>query len=433
MTLTLCVVNGAPQNSQDIENLIEEKKRNTPFRLQNAMQDFSAEMFSSLVEDTDSNLFFSPFSIHTALSMVYFGSPSDSQTHRELASLLRMPSDFYTEYATNYLQLLERYENLRIEGSSAIFDVANRMFKQVGFSVKRDYIALMKHFYKSKVEEVDFGTQEAVDIINEFVEDKTNGKIKNLLDRLDALTQMVIINAVYFKDNWKFQFDKRDTRPKKFAVDEDNTYTYDKTMHIRSQLRSANLPQLKARVLELPYEDESFRMLIVLPENPEDLYEVQQNLGQIDYKDLDRRLQLVLTRVQLPAFKVESRANLKSHLENLGVEAMFDASDADLSDISDAELYVSDVVHQANLEVNEEGSEAAAATAVVLATRAGGSPNREQSFIVNRPFFVIIQDTKYHINLFQGRIVDPEGRRSLRRFRDQKKRSSFTGDAVQFF
>ena len=134
----------------------------------------------------------------------------------------------------------------------------------------------------------------------------------------------------------------------------------------------------------------------------------------------------------MPAFKVESQVSLQPHLESLGVEALFDAQDADLSDIADAELSVSGVIHQANLEVNEEGSEAAAATAVVLVTRAGGGGNRERSFIVNRPFFVIIQDTRFHINLFQGRIVDPEGRRSLRSFKDQKKRSSFQEDAVNF-
>jgi serpin B len=401
-------------------SLLRANLASTPFRLSEGMNEFAQSIYDVISRDEIGNVIVSPFSLHTALSMVFFGSPSDSETHKELVKLLGMPTEHFIEYPYNYLALLAKYDNLK-RTSSVKVQSANKIYVDDTFEPKQDFLDLLSVFYRTRLDDVDFSdSPRAARIINQYVAAKTQGNINNLLEPhdVDGLTRMVIVNAIYFKGDWKNKFDKRQTRSRPFTV-AGETFNYPDTMTTRGNFGIANIAELDASVLELPYEDENFRMLIFLPNREEDgaVMDLDSKLRGFDMKSINRKLVYgPQVRVQIPKFKANSRAYMSDVLGQLGVSTLFDPNSADLSDLSDeAGLHVQKVIHQAEVEVNEEGSEASAATAVVIGTRSKAPRPRE--FIANRPFVFIIQDKEFNVPLFLGRIVDPSGKRVLGRKR----------------
>ncbi len=402
------------------------------FLLSDGMNAFAKATYKALADKSGGgNVALSPFSLHTALSMLFFGSPESSETHRELVRLLGMPTEHFMEYPYNFLTLAAKYDALQ-NSDKVKLQVANKMFVDDSFEPKQDFKDLLAVFYRSTVEEVDFGQANgarATQIINQFVRSKTQGKIPNLIQPgvLGDLTRLVLINAIYFKGNWKDQFEKHTTSAQPFTVG-GTTFQYPHTMFRKGVYGVANMPDLDAQVLELPYEDESFRMLIFLP-NSEDagaLRDVERRLPRANLSAIDSRMDYGQTRVFLPRFKVDSKAEMRQVLEKLGVKTLY--TDADLTDISDEEeLVVHAVIHQAEVEVNEKGSEAAAATAVVVGNRAATtSVVRPRVFRVDRPFLFMIQDKELNLPLFMGRVVDPSGQRRLQRSSNNQRRSRDT-------
>ena len=374
-----------------------------------------------LTRSSRDNLVFSPFSLHTALSMVYFGSPSDSETHREMARLLGMEPEHQDDYAFNILQLLQRYDGLRktLDGTNVEF--ANRIFLARGFSTRADYRQLMTTFYATDLTTVDFAEAErAAQEINSWVARKTGGIINDLVsaDGFSAFTRMIIVNAIYFKSNWKYQFDPSKTRTLPFRVSESLPPSPHSAMEQTGQFYSAELAELGTSVLELPYEDEDFVMLVFLPdeEGEDALRALEAAMPTIDLPTLERRMHQGKFKVQLPKFEADSRLDMNRALRQLGVHSLFD--NADLSDIADPrqtgeQLVVNSVKHRAAVEVSEEGTEAAAATAIDIDIRSH-RPVRTGEFIVDRPFIFMIKDRSLGVPLFMGRVVDPTGKQRLR-------------------
>ena len=412
-------VNRQQQCPVQVDPSILQRIESTPFRLGEGVNSFSNDIYAELAKTTNGNFAFSPFSLHTALAMTFFGSPADSLTHYELANVLGLRTRFAEDYSYNFLKLVLKYEELTKCGrDGARVSVANRIFADRSFEPKEAYTRFLGVFYRTNVTRVRFAdSANAAREVNRFVADKTDGLISRVLnaDDVDGLTKMVLVNALYFKSDWQYQFTKAATKPADFTVGEGETFRYARTMFNRGEFGTANLPEISSRILELPYTHPDLRMLVILPNEGVDVRDVGKNLDRLDMATLNRRLAYGPTMIQLPAFDASGEVEVSEVLKNLGVNTLFNPSQADLSDISDvADLAVDKVKHKAVVKVNEEGSEAAAVTSVGIGTRAAGAATSLTPFRVNRPFIFIIQDTESRVPLFVGRVTDPSGRRTLR-------------------
>merc|ERR1712066_1084635 len=237
--------------------------------------------------------------------------------------------------------------------------------------------------------------------INDLVSQKTEGKIKDLLleQDVDSLTKLILINVIYFKAQWKKAFDVEDSDYQIFnspLAGEVNT-TF---MHINDEFRIYEDPDQEFEILELPYADETMSMLIILPDSP--TAQISSKLEGFNFSAI-RDEKLRDAEVFIPKFKMKYQTYLKKKMTDLGAGEIF-SSESDLSGIGNQPLYVSEGVHQANIEVNEEGSEAAAATAVVVGVR---TIRRKKQFYADTPFLFMIYDFRHNVPLFAGKVVDP--------------------------
>jgi len=389
--------------------------------LSDPVNKFSKQMLRTLTskeEYNDENIIVSPFSIHTALSMLFYGSPKNTTTNDELAQLLNLSTDEGSEnqnYLFNYLYLLKFYNDARRIYNAEV-EIANKIFLQNGFDIKEHFKTLLEAFYLTSTQTTDFAkSEEAADTINEYVEKKTRGLIDEIITPQDVgiLTRLVLVNAIYFKANWKYQFNKRFTSPMFYnLLGNQGRVQHDRGMKVLAAFRSGDSEKLNSRILELPYDSEDFNMYILIPKNNtlESLNDLTQNynIDEIE-KSLKSSPSGQLLKVYMPAFETTFKTEMKDTLELMGVSTLFRTPN--LGDISDEPLYVSDVLHKAQVKINEEGSEAAAATGVIVNTRSGGpSFQRQPEFRVDQPFVFIIHDNANKLPLFIGRIINPSGK-----------------------
>merc|ERR1712012_592398 len=388
--------------------------------LSDPVNKFSKQMLRTLTskeEYNDENIIVSPFSIHTALSMLFYGSPKNTTTNDELAQLLNLSTDEGSEnqnYLFNYLYLLKFYNDARRIYNAEV-EIANKIFLQNGFDIKEHFKTLLEAFYLTSTQTTDFAKSEAADTINEYVEKKTRGLIDEIITPQDVgiLTRLVLVNAIYFKANWKYQFNKQFTSPMFYnLLGNQGRVQHERGMKKLAAFRSGNSEKLNSRILELPYESEDFNMYIMIPKNNtlEALNDLVQNY---DIDEIEKSLKASpdgqLLKVYMPAFETTFKTELKDILEAMGVSTLFRTPNLD--DISDEPLYVSDVLHKAQVKINEEGSEAAAATGVIVNTRSGGpSFQHQREFRVDQPFVFIINDNANKLPLFIGRIINPSGK-----------------------
>ncbi|XP_057318337.1 uncharacterized protein LOC130663233 [Microplitis mediator] len=320
---------------------------------------FSTEFYKSLAEDETSNFICSPLSVSMVLSMVTYGARG--QTEKELRSALRLSKD--DQINKNGFQSL-------IDTLNAVKKVelrlANKIYFNTGFDVKSEFKVLTETTFRSVSEIIDFGkTEEASKTINSWCEEKTNNRIKDVIQPNDLTgAEMVLVNAVYFKGHWKKKFDPTSTSPKPFHIDENTTKDVP-MMYQNAYYKFNELPALEATCIELPYKSnnssDSISMFIILPNQIKGLKKIESNLHEINFKDLHNRRSMEITLL-LPKFKVESRFELQNTLSKMGVKEIFEDS-ADLRGIAEpAQLKVSKVFQKAFIEVNEDGSEAAAVT-----------------------------------------------------------------------
>merc|ERR1719323_1356738 len=255
------------------------------------------------------------------------------------------------------------------------------------------------------IKEYDFvnNKQSSVQQINDAVSQRTGGLIRDLLleEDVDELTRLLIINAIYFKAQWKTAFKPEDTFFDTFSSPVSGALNTS-FMTVNTKARILTDSDNGVEILELPYADETMSMIIVLPTS-EATNDISSKINNIDMAAL-RNMTPTDVAVTIPKFKLRYQTYLKQRMTKLGVTDLFNAN-ANLRGITDKEaLHVSEAVHQASIEVNEEGSEAAAATAVVIATR---TINRRKPFFANRPFLFMIYDFQNNIPLFAGKVVDP--------------------------
>ncbi len=388
---------------------------------------FAFDLYAKL-RAGEGNLVFSPYSISTALAMTYAGARGE--TAGQMAAVLRFPTDELhvstTEgphesrmvpigqerIAAAFAHLVDDL-NTRgggNEGSAYEVVVANRLWGQKGYPFLGPFLELNRTYYGAGLEQVDFAraTEAARQTINTWVEDRTRDKIKELLKPgiLDALTRLVLTNAIYFKGNWASEFKKEQTKDAPFSVSPAKMITVP-MMHQTEKFGYAEAKGLQ--VLELPYVGDELSMVILLSKEVDGLAELEATLDAARLKTWLSRLGKRKVQVFLPRFKIEFGLDLKRALKSMGMPLAFDEHRADFSGMTDDPqgLYIAKVIHKAYVDVNEEGTEAAAATAVVMAPR--GMPRPPPVFRADHPFMFLIRAGKTGSILFIGRVMNPKG------------------------
>jgi serpin B len=362
---------------------------------------FAFDLYAHLLRQ-EGNLFLSPYSISTALTMTYAGARG--QTADQMAKVLCLPASreaVHVAYAT-----LQR--DLNAAGAKGAFDlvVANRLWGQKGYEFLSDFLALVEKNYGAGLEQVDFAgaTEAARQTINTWVEKQTRDKIKELLKPgiLDGReTTLVLTNAIYFKGKWSEEFDKKLTRDEDFFVTPEKKVTAP-LMHQTETFGYFDGGEFQA--LELPYQGDRLAMVVLLPKAKDGLAALEASLSAEKLAEWVGKLHRREVQVALPRFKTAAEFSLKDTLVAMGMTDAF--GDADFSGMDGKkDLVISAVVHKAFVDVNEEGTEAAAATAVVMGRAA--MPEPAPVFRADHPFLFLIRDTKTGAILFLGRILDP--------------------------
>ena len=367
---------------------------------------FACDLYGEL-RDQPGNLFFSPSSISTALAMTYAGARG--QTAEQMAGVLHFPPP--QDQLPEAFAALEQALRPAAEKPGYRLDVANRLWGQQGYDFLPDYLAITRDFYHAELAQVDFRghTELARETINQWVEKQTQDKIQNLIPpgAISNLTRLVLTNAIYFKGDWTRPFPKDATKGEPFHVTSDKT-TSAPLMHKTDDFRFAAAAGLK--VLELPYGNRDLAMLVVLPDDIDGLGTLEQTLSPKTLTRWTAGLQKRKVDVFLPRFKLSSQFSLSSTLVAMGMPLAFDDTKADFTGMSTEEhLSISAVLHKAFVDVNEEGTEAAAATGVVITARAVMLPREPAVFRADHPFLFLLVDQRTRSILFLGRVVNPNG------------------------
>jgi serpin B len=362
---------------------------------------FALDLYARLAE-TEGNLFVSPYSISTALGMTYGGARG--ATADEMAKTLH----FTLDQKRLHPAFAELTRTLNGHGLPRDYQlhVANALWPARGMSLKPDFLKLVKDHYGSRIRAVDFAEarEEARQQINRWVEMQTNDKVKELLhkDDLNADVRLVLTNAIYFQAAWRSPFDKEDTRPADFHVAANRTV---KAEMMRQMGKFKYFSNDALEALELPYEGGELALLVLLPHKEDGLAQLEKALTPKDLEAWVGKLKAEMVDVQLPKFKVASRFSLGDQLQALGMKQAF-SSGADFSGMAGERLMIAKVIHQAYIDLNEEGTEAAGATAVLF-----GRGSAEVKFRADHPFVFLIRDTRTGSILFLGRVTEPQAKR----------------------
>ena len=352
----------------------------------------------------EGNIFFSPYSIETALAMTYEGAIG--KTAEEMLAVLHFPGDENIR-RTGFQGI---YNGINKENKSYKLSTANALWAQKDYSLRADYFSTTDKYYGGKVTNLDFvsDTENSRQTINRWVEEQTNNKIKDLIPTggVNAMTRLVLTNAIYFKGNWLIQFNKNNTKERDFRVSPERTVKA-KMMNLAGEKAVFNYGETeKLQILELPYDRRELSMIILLPRD-DDIRSLEQHLKDESLASLKNSMEERQIDVFLPGFKFETKYYMAKTLSEMGMPTAF-SGDADFSGMTGKkDLSISEVIHQAYVEVNEEGTEAAAATAVIMKLSAVMDPPKIPVFNADHPFIFMIQEKASGNILFMGRVSDP--------------------------
>ena len=353
---------------------------------------FGFKLLQDLRErEPGANIFISPLSISIALTMTYNGAAGE--TEHAMAEVLEIGG--LDRDTVNHSNAALR-NSLEDPDPKVEISIANSIWSRQGVEFNPDFLERNRVFFGAEVASLDFSALEATEIINEWVNTNTNGKIEKIVDRINPQTLLFLINAIYFKGNWQDEFNKSMTRQGIFHLSDGNE------KRVEMMRREGEYPYFRGENFEatsLPYGDGRLGMYIFLPNRDSNLNKFLGNLNAGNWGDWISQFQDRRHDMMLPRFKLEYEVSLNDTLEALGMGIAF-GSGADFSGMGPS-LFISEVKHKTFVEVNEEGTEAAAVTAVV------GVKSVPSVFRVDRPFFFAIYDTETETVLFMGVVTEP--------------------------
>ncbi|CAH1802406.1 unnamed protein product, partial [Owenia fusiformis] len=374
--------------------------------LVDAFNQFALDLHRDLsTDDPNGNLIFSPYSVASCFLMVLLGTAGE--TADSIAEVFHI-----TQAIRESVHKYRRCIDESINGHESVkLNTVNRVYPATTLNLLASYTDAITEYYgeDAKIEPLDFKkTEESRKIINDWIANVTNNKLQNVIqpDNIDAMTVIVLVNAIYFKGTWKYKFLEKETHKSNFFTDKDTSTEVDMMVH-RTHFPYTNSPPsiLDAQIVELPYVGDTVSMVILLPNDRFRLAELEQKLtlamlkDEMNYLYPDREV-----TVSLPKFKLKERYILNNNLKRLGMDHVF--SGANLSKMAnDDRLSIDEVIHEAFIEVNEEGTEAAAVT-VIAGGRSGPPPPVRVT--CDHPFLFFIRDKPTGAILFWGRYTKPE-------------------------
>jgi len=402
---TSSVTSGQPklesnQPHREDSPLMAQRSTSVNPQLVSANTRFGFKLFSAVTnQQATQNVFVSPSSVAIALAMVYNGA--SGETKQGMAKALEiqgMSLDALNQANADLRALLENPD------PKVQLAIANSVWARQGVPFKPDFIQRNQQFYQAKLTELDFADPRAVSTINGWVSQNTRGKITEIIDRLSQDDVMVLINAIYFKGDWSRQFDKQKTTSEPFYK-VDGTQKMHPLMAQRGEYRYLDNSQFQG--IMLPYGDQRrMSMVILLPKKESSLAELQRNLTADNWEQWMTQFRNRQGSIQIPRFKLEYDIELTRILSQLGMANAF-GRQANFSGISQIPTEISEVKHKTFVDVNEEGTEAAAVTSIGIRATAAIPMDEPFQMKVDRPFFCAIRDNQTGSVLFMGAIVDP--------------------------
>ncbi|KAI5611280.1 serpin peptidase inhibitor, clade B (ovalbumin), member 1, partial [Silurus asotus] len=425
--------------------------------LSHANSDFALNLYRAIsAENTAGDIFFSPLSISAAMCMVYLGArgvtaeemakvqydmkqaiirlKKQTKPIREIAKTLGMakttvwnilkkkectegsPQDVnHCSIPDVHTHFKTLYSEINSPKVSYILRLANRIYGEKTFNFLSEFVDSTQKQYQADMQAVDFigSSEKSRKLINDWVKEKTEGKIKDILQpgTVTAMTRLSLVNAIYFKGKWKHVFKKNNTKKMPFKINQNRSKPV-QMMFQTKKFPFNYIDEYKLRVLDLPYVDEELSMVVLLPEESNDgsdpLLKLESELTMdklLKWTSKEKMNTWTDIVVYLPKFNLEEQYSLKELLEKMGMSSLFDPNAADLTGISSqGGLFVSSVTHKAFVEVNEEGTEAAAATTVELTDLC---MSREELFMADHPFLFFIRHNPTKSILFFGRFRGP--------------------------
>lgn len=394
----ICSCQQVDSGNDVIKNIEMDEKSS---QLISADNEFGLELFQQIRdESTEENIMISPLSISVAFAMAYNGADGNTKTEMEKAMKLNglTPEQINNSYKMliNALQSLDK---------DVVFELANAIYYADGFQVKTDFLNINKNIYNAEVEKLDFAAPAAVETINNWVAGKTHNKITKIVEQLNPLDRMVLLNAVYFNGIWKNKFAEEGTHNLPFTKTDDTTIEVammnkkEKLDYISNSLFSA---------IKMPYGEGQYNMIVMLPANGKNAQDVINSLSSENWKSWESAFKVTdNVVVTMPRFKFEFKTELNKVLTKMGMAKAFQPGIADFSKISAEDLYISAALHKSYIDVNENGTEAAAVTSITFSNTSAGNEPPKTYFTVNKPFVFTITEKDTEAILFIGEVQHP--------------------------
>lgn len=363
---------------------------------------FGFEFFKKVneISGSSSNMMVSPLSVSMALGMTRNGAANG--TLEAMTNTLGFAGMSETDINESYKSVIETYSGL---DPKVKLQIANSIWYDNNFNAEVAFVNTNQTYFGAEVTKLDFSAASAADMINAWVKEKTNSIIPKIIDQIPANAVMYLVNAVYFKGQWKYQFEAKNTVQKPFTLSNGTV------VQAPAMSQHATFSYYKGagfEAIELPYNQGNFTMSVILPDAGKSVSEIISLLSQENWNAWGKQFADRDIQLQLPKFKYEyEEKQMKPILSGMGMGVAFDPDNADFTRInSGGGLYISRVLHKTYIETNEEGTEAAAVTAVEVGVTSAG-PEQTKFVTIDRPFVYFISEKSTSTILFIGTVMNP--------------------------
>lgn len=380
-------------------NGVDTGDTNEPDEVETMSGDFDTDLFkASFSASKNKNVVVSPFSVKMALSMAAQGA--NGKTLEEMNKVIGLD-----ETSNEYFRRL--IEDAAKDGDITL-NIANSVWLRQGLEFNQEYLDILNQYYMAQASTLDFGNPSSKDTINRWVSEKTNGKIEEIVDKIEPLDIAFLINAIYFNANWSTPFEEGYTSKKDFTLLDGSKVKADlmsKTAHLLYQENN------EFQAVELPYgENERYVMRVYLPKEDVKFDKFVKGIDKESLQQWGGDFGSMKGVLELPKFKTEYSNSMKDILISMGIKEAFNSNSADFSKMVTVEgqnVYISEVMHKTYIDVNEKGTEAAAATSIEMSATSAPQPEEMFEMIVDRPFVFTIDDKESGEILFIGAIINP--------------------------